>query len=99
MAGVYEKHTHRITGMVGIDRGQLEQLAGNNALEKKLEFDPKMRQFMQLQNVGPCHLPLLPQYKVTTFVYPTFQEGANACAKFDEYCPEVNSLYVNTDST
>ena len=65
MAGVYGKHMHRITGMVGIDKGQPEQLAGNNTLEKKLEFDPKMRQFMQLQNVGPCHLPLLPQYKVT----------------------------------
>ena len=42
MAGVYGKHMHRITGMVGIDEGQPEQLAGNNTLEKKLEFDPKM---------------------------------------------------------
>lgn len=35
MAGVYGKHMHRITGMVGIDEGQPEQLAGNNTLEKK----------------------------------------------------------------
>ena len=40
---------------------------------KKLEVDLTQDRSRQLQDIGPYHLPLLPQCRVTAFVHLKFQ--------------------------
>ena len=55
---------------------------------KKLEVNLTQNGLPQLQDL--YHLPLLPQCRVTVFVYSRFQYGMNTCIKAHKYCPKVS---------
>ena len=54
----------------------------------QLQFGFIIQLLPQLQDL--YHLPLLPQCRVTVFVYSKFQYGMNTCIKAHKYCPKVN---------